>query len=125
MSNMESSPRKLHRVNRTDCSAGSLAQAQRSDGGGGTAATRRNQFGGGHRLSELDDSFGTDAHQQGHVESMTEGGRDDLGESRAQGAIAFGTPAAIGARVEAMGAGDMADFVHDRTLLRRDEQQHQ
>jgi|SRR5580658_620236 hypothetical protein len=107
----------------TDRSGGSGLR-QRSAQGGGAAAARRGNSGVDGLILTLGNALRRSADQQRNMESMAEGGGHGLRKGRAQRAQTVRGADRV-TELNALNAGEMAEFVNDGALLRRNQQQHE
>jgi hypothetical protein len=107
-----------------DGSAGS-AQGFDSAQGGRAAATRRGDRSVDVGELRLGSELQSHVNQQGNLKRMTECRRGGLGESGTEGAARIHRAAGIDADSRLLGAGKMAEFVNDGTLLRSEQQQEE
>ena len=102
-----------------------LRNAGISAQGGRAAATRPGNGGIDTDESRLGSELRSHANQQGNLQRMAECRRSSLGECRAERAVRVRRPAGIRAALHLIGAGEVAEFVNDSTLLRRQQQQEE
>ena len=93
--------------------------------GGRTAAARPGNGGIDGEESELGTELRSHANEQGNLQRMTERRGGGLGECRAERAGRVHRAAGIDAHLRLIGAGEVAEFVNDGTLLRSQQQQEE
>jgi hypothetical protein len=75
--------------------------------------------------SELGTELRSGANEQGNLQRLTECRGGGLGECRAERAGRIHRAAGIDAHLRLIGAGEVAEFVNDGTLLRSQQQQEE
>jgi len=93
--------------------------------GGRTAAARPGNGGIDGEESGLDNELRLHANEQGNLQRMTERRGGGLGERRAERAGGVHRAAGLDAHLGLIGAGEVAEFVNDGTLLRGQQQQEE
>ena len=105
-------------------SLGRLMAKARSAQGGWAAAARRGDCGVGGLNLRMGNSLSRGADQQRNMESMAKSGSNDLRKGWAQRAQTVRSAARV-TQLDALNAGEMAEFVNNGALLCRNQQQHE